>query len=79
MRYLPYLRPRRGANNLRKSFRFGLRWRIAILGIGGLLLVGTVYFVGSRIETKKQEIADQSAALAADVAALSQDMLHATS
>jgi methyl-accepting chemotaxis protein len=77
MRYLPYLRPRRRAGNLRKSFRFGLRWRIAMLGIGGLLLVGTVYFVGSRIETKKQEIADQSAALATDVAALSQDMLQA--
>jgi methyl-accepting chemotaxis protein len=80
MRYLGYLRhlrPRRGAGSLRKSFRLGLRWQIAMLGIGGLLLVGTVYFVGSRIETEKQEIADQSAALAADVAALSEDMLQA--
>ena len=64
-------------NKLRKLFRFGLRWRITMLGIGGLLLIGPVYFVGSRIETKKQEIADQSAALATDVAALSQDMLQA--
>jgi methyl-accepting chemotaxis protein len=66
----PRIRPR-------KLFRFGLRWRITMLGIGGLLLIGTVYFAGSRIETKKQEIADQSAALATDVAALSQDMLQA--
>ena len=77
LHYLPRLPLRHRAGNLRKSLRFGLRWRIAMLGIGGLLLVGTVYFVGSRIETKKQEIADQSAALATDVAALSQDMLQA--
>src|SRR5215469_1952970 len=61
----------------RKLFRFSLRWRVAVLGIGGVLLLGSVYFVASRIETKKQEIADQSAALATDVAALSQDMLQA--
>ena len=48
-----------------------------MLGIGGVLLLGSIYFVASRIETKKQEIADQSAALATDVAALSQDMLQA--
>jgi len=64
-------------NTPRKSFRFSLRWRIALLGIGGLLLIGMVYFVGSQIENRKQEIADQSAALATDVAALSQDMLQA--
>src|SRR5215472_16609089 len=61
----------------RKFFRFSLRWRIAVLGIGGVLLLGGAYFVASRIETKKQEIADQSAALPTDVAALSQDMLQA--
>jgi methyl-accepting chemotaxis protein len=77
LHYLRHLRPHRRFGNLRKSVRFSLRWRIAMLGIGGLLLVGIIYFVGSRIETKKQEIADQSAALATDVAALSQDMLQA--
>jgi methyl-accepting chemotaxis protein len=64
-------------NKPRKFFRFSLRWRVATLGIGGVVLIGIVYFVGSRIEAKQQEIADQSAALATDVAALSQDMLQA--
>jgi len=61
----------------RKPIRLGLRWKIALLSVGGLLLVGAVYLAGSRIQKQQQEFADQSAALANHVAALSQDILEA--
>jgi methyl-accepting chemotaxis protein len=64
-----------GTGGPRKSL--GLRWRIAVLGVGGLLMVGAVNLAGWHLEARKQQIADQSAALDGDVAALALDVLQA--
>jgi methyl-accepting chemotaxis protein len=47
------------------------------LGIGGLLLVSVIYLVGWRIEGETRDRADQSASLASNIAALSEDLLEA--
>jgi methyl-accepting chemotaxis protein len=47
------------------------------LGVGGLVVVSVIYLVGWRIEGETREQADRSAALAGNIAALSEDLLEA--
>ena len=57
--------------------RMDLRVQIALLGIGGVLLLGAISATGSRTQARYQEAADRSAELRADIALLVDDLLTA--
>src|SRR5215470_12206665 len=61
----------------RRKIALGLRTQMTALGLGGLVLVSIIYLAGWRIEGETRERADQSAALASNTAALSEDLLEA--
>jgi methyl-accepting chemotaxis protein len=59
------------------QLRLGLRYQIALLGIGGVLLVGAIYVVGLRTQEEAQQSADESAILRNAVAQVAQGLLEA--
>jgi methyl-accepting chemotaxis protein len=59
------------------QLRLGLRYQIALLGIGGVLLVGAIYVVGLWTQEQAQQSADESAILRNAVAQVAQGLLEA--
>src|SRR5262245_36293929 len=59
------------------QLRLGLRDQIALLGIGGVLLVGAIYVAGLRTQERAQQSADESAVLRNAVAQVAQGLLEA--
>src|SRR5215470_19567204 len=57
--------------------RFKLRVQIALLGIGGVVLLGIISAAGSHTQARFQEAADASMQLKAHVAAVAQGLLAA--
>src|SRR5262245_5255524 len=57
--------------------RFDLRAQIALLGIGGVLLLGLISAAGSRTQERFQQAADESTQLRAHVAAVAEGLLKA--
>jgi len=57
--------------------RLDLRGQIALLGVGGVLLLGLIFALGSRAQERHQLAADASARLKAHVFALAADLLAA--
>ena len=60
-----------------RRFRLDLRVQIALLGVGGVLLLGTIFASASRTQAYYQDAADWSAALQSDVTAVATDLLGA--
>jgi methyl-accepting chemotaxis protein len=59
------------------SLRLGLRYQIALLGIGGVLTVGAIYLAGLRIQEEAQKSSDESVLLRNAVAQIAQGLLEA--
>src|SRR5215813_6712389 len=58
------------------QLRLGLRDQIALLGIGGVLLVGAIYVAGLRTQERAQQSADESAVLRNAVAQVAQGQVE---
>ena len=56
------------------ALRLGLRWQIALLGMGGVLLLGLVYMIGLSRQETLQATADASAKLRAAIVAIHADL-----
>src|SRR5215471_18826112 len=70
-------RPHRRSRAVERMSALGRPARISSFGIAGLLFMSGVYFVGGLIESRRQDEADRSSLLAANVATLSLDILEA--
>jgi methyl-accepting chemotaxis protein len=58
-------------------FRFGLRGQIASLGLGGVLLLGVIYWLGFSTQDRLQRAADESTALRTAMTAIGMGLLEA--
>ncbi len=54
---------RAGREGRAGRFHLGLKTQIAALGLGGVALIGVIYFIGLRFQGEAQRTADSSARL----------------
>src|SRR5215470_19393450 len=74
---MAWLPTRTRKSRRKRKIAVGLRTQMTTLGVGCLVLVSVIYLIGWRIEGETRARADQSAALASNIAALSEDLLEA--
>jgi methyl-accepting chemotaxis protein len=59
-----------------RKFHLGLRTKVLLLGVTGVLMVGAIYLAGRQIEDRSREVADRFARLEAQTARLSESLLQ---